>query len=835
MSYINKSLSKSINSLVLHFEFVKCKNLNDHTKKGKYYLVISFDQLMFYEKDFYEIQFKIFFYNIHQIYHCDKSNYIHITLKEDALTHDIGIKGMNKNILIKHLCIGYSTYYMFKSNKNIYVPITKETYKERCNRTNENSQIKKIDKSIQPFIGYKKVIYDDYFFFIHKSFQNATSISSGSGFYVDSRGVEISVKIGDQKSMIELDQTTDSNFYQLAKDHLNFLIQDVKIPLIIRKNFYYKKMNLSDDIAKWVGYEIYLKNETHTIVCIIFRRTFIPPLLDRRQDIIFTFRISYENQQEFNVTDKDLYDEVYIVANSITPNDIHNTYYVNLIQAQIDALLYNSEIYEYFETRIKIRPSYFEYIKMFLKSVLIILKEGDVKINSDIIDFLGDDIKVERNLEYLLNILLNQIPGINLLDTHKREKIKINRILHRLSYYLIYCLDAGLLSEKYNTTDFINGILIINKDKKKDIDDIVNFFLHLREKDFTKNYETNCLDLLKEDDKSEIQLSKKLDTNNYLINDFFLFYLHQCGYINKVFYYKNDDNYKKIISSILKCGINFKIKKKICKNLLTFSNDYKNRYFPLVNSIVSFLSYNCDKKNYCMLILSTLINITNNNNVIKDYLIKLNISKIANFLILSNDFDITHKIILLYINLSKDAHMCDDIINNGLIIHLLDILFNFYYIDLKLKKEICINILCIIGQIFNFKKHYTFILNHYIGLTEVAIYIYETTDFIYFDKIKLIYFFRQISQHSYMIKEQICKHLIPLIMKEIYLFIKKDFIYSSLNLLNVICDYKMNCLYLQKIKIFNLFNFIKSLKIIDLYKKVVLIENKVKKNLKIII
>ncbi|SBT81006.1 conserved Plasmodium protein, unknown function [Plasmodium malariae] len=799
MSYLNKSLSKSINALVLHLEFVKCKNLSDYKKKGKFYLIITYDHLIFYQKDFYEIQFKIFFNEILHIFHCDQSNYVHVTLKENSLTNDIGIKGINKNILIKQLCVGYSTYYMFHLNRNFYMPITKETYEERCNRTKQNSPLKKLDFSIQPFIGYRKIVFDDYFFFMHKSFQNFTTVSSESAFYVDYRGIEICIKIDDKKSMIELEQTADSNFYQLARNHLNFLINDMKLPLVIRRNFYYKKMNLSDDLAKWAGYEIYLKNETHTLVCIIFRRTYIPPLLDKRQDIYVTFRISHQSQQEFDVTDKHLFDEVYVVANSITPNDVHNTYYANLIQVQVDALIYSPEIYEFFETSIKIKPSYFDYIKMFLKSMLIILKEGDVVISSDILDFLGEDTKVERNLEYLLNVILNQISA-----------------------------------HKYNIADLIKGAIAISRDNKMAMDNIISFFLHVREKDYVKGYESSCLELLQENDNLDIELGSLLDSNNYSVNDFFLFYLHQCGYINKYFCYKNDDNYKKIIAYILKYGINIKIKKQICKNLLVFSNDYKNKYYALMNSIISFLSNNSDHKNLCQLILSTLINITNENNELKECLLKLNISMISNFLILSNDYDIINKIVLLYINLSKEEYMCDDIINNGLLINFVDILFNIYHIDIKLKKDICINILCILGQFFNYKKYYIFILNHYIGLVDVAIYIYQTTDSFYFDKIKLIFFFKQLVQYSYILKDQVCKHLCPLIIKEIYLFQNNDFIYSSLNLFDVLCDYKINCLYLHTMQILPLFHFIKSINIIDLYKKVIKLEDKVKKNLKIV-
>ncbi|WBY61117.1 Nd9 protein [Plasmodium yoelii yoelii] len=449
-------------------------------------------------------------------------------------------------------------------------------------------------------------------------------------------------------------------------------------------------------------------------------------------------------------------------------------------------------------------------------------------------DFLEEEIKIERDFSYLLNLILSQIPGINLIDTHISEKKKINRILHRLSDYIIYCLDTGFMSHKYNITDFINGALKIDSERREDVNYILNFFLHLRETDYGKEYEKECLKMLEIEKDGDMKINKLLSSKKYTINDFFLFYLHQSGYINKYYKYKNDNDYKKIVSYILRYGVDLKIKKSVCKNLLIFSNDYKNKYNILVNSIVIFLYQNSDRQNFCLFILSTLINITNNNDEIKNQLIKLNISKVANFFILSKDYEIVHKVILLYINLSKEEYMCDDMINNGLFINFLDILFDLYYINLKIKKEICINILCIIGQVLNYKKYAIFLLNNYIGLIEVAIYIYQTTDFVFFNKIKIIYFFKQIAKYNYIIKTQICNYIIPLVIKEIYLFSNKDFIYSVLNLLNTISDYKTNCLALIQMNILDFIGFIKSLSILDLYKKAIQIEKKIKKNLDVV-
>ncbi|EUD66041.1 hypothetical protein C922_03511 [Plasmodium inui San Antonio 1] len=820
MCYLRRSLSKSLNSLVLHFEFVKCKNLASYQKKGKYYMIISYDKLLFYEKDFYEVQFQIFFSDIRQIYICDESNYVHVTLKEGAAINDIGIKGINKSILVKQLCVAYSTYYMFNLNMNIYVPITNETYEERCRRTGHHSQPRKVDLSVQPFIGYRKVVFDEYFFFIHKSFQNFASVSSESTFYIDHRGIEISIKIDDQKSMIELDgvtkksKTADSNFYQLASSHLNFLINDSKIPLIIRKNFYYKRMNLSDDLAKWSGYEIYLKNETHTIVCIIFRRTFIPPLLDKSQDIFITFKISHQSQQEFNVTDKDLHAEVYVVANSMTPSDIHNAFYANLIQVQVDALLYNSDVYAYFESALKIKPSYFDHLKIFFKSMLVILKEGDVVINSEVMDFLGEDTKVERNLDYLLNVILNRIPGVNLLDTHRSEQIKINRVLHRLSDYLLYCLDSGFLSEKFNVTNLVKGAIVINADSMLPMNDVLNFLLHLRKPDYSVAYRKDCLELLQEEETPVqeanatgsfsmsavaeattesatregatpkcvtpetatstpplTKIERLLESEDHSVSDFFLFHLHQCGYINQHCRYKHDTSYRHIIACILKYGT-------------------------------------------------------------KNVLITLGIHKTCTLLILSNDYDVVDKIVLLYINLSKSKWMCEGIVNSGILLHMMDILLNIYSVNLRAKKEICINILCVIGQVCNYCRTYAqFLLTNYVEIVSTAICIYQSTDIQQFKKVKLIYFFKKILRHSYEMKEKICLQLCPLIMMEMHSASEdKDFIYSSLSLFDTMCCYKVNCLHLERMQIIPLLRFVKSLKVVELYKRAHRIEATVRKN-----
>ncbi|GAB69156.1 hypothetical protein PCYB_145840 [Plasmodium cynomolgi strain B] len=554
-------------------------------------------------------------------------------------------------------------------------------------------------------------------------------------------------------------------------------------------------MNLSDDLAKWSGYEVV-----------------IPPLLDKSQDIFVTFKISHQSQQEFNVTDKDLHAEVYVVANSITPNDIHNTFYANLIQVQVDALLYNSDVYGYFESALKIKPSYFDDLKMFFKSMLVILKEGDVVISSDVMDFLGEDTKVERNLEYLLNVILNRIPGVNLLDTHRSEQIKINRVLHRLSDYLLYCLDSGFLSEKFNVTDLINGAIAINADSMLAMNDIMNFLLHLRKRDYSVGYRKDCLELLREEEETSvqgpnetqvlptgtaavppIQIERLLESEDHSVSDFLLFHLHQCGYINQHCRYKHDASYKHIIACILKYGVNMKIKK-ILKNIL--------------------------------------INITNNNDETKNVLINLGIHKTCNLLILSHDSDLIQKIILLYINLSKNIWMCEGIVNSGILLHMIDIMFSIYSINFRAKKEICINILCVIGQVCNYCKTYAkFLLSNYAEIIPAAIYIYQATDIQQFEKVKLIYFFKKIQMHSYEMMEQICRQLSPLIIMEIYSASEdRDFIYSCLSLFDVMCCYKVNCLHLERMQIIPLLRFVQSLNVVELYKQAKRIEAAVRKS-----
>lgn len=47
---------------------------------------------------------------------------------------------------------------------------------------------------------------------------------------------------------------------------------------VLRNTPYMKKMNLSEDIACWLGWQMFIKTKQHVLVCMVMRRQYLPPL-----------------------------------------------------------------------------------------------------------------------------------------------------------------------------------------------------------------------------------------------------------------------------------------------------------------------------------------------------------------------------------------------------------------------------------------------------------------------------------------------------------------------------------------------------------------------------
>merc|ERR1719229_465955 len=59
---------------------------------------------------------------------------------------------------------------------------------------------------------------------------------------------------------------------------------------VVVNSAYMKRMNRSNDIAAWDGWEFFIRSKDNAFACVMFRREYIPPLCDLAQDIAVLLR-----------------------------------------------------------------------------------------------------------------------------------------------------------------------------------------------------------------------------------------------------------------------------------------------------------------------------------------------------------------------------------------------------------------------------------------------------------------------------------------------------------------------------------------------------------------
>ncbi|KAF4687765.1 hypothetical protein FOZ60_003548 [Perkinsus olseni] len=146
---------------------------------------------------------------------------------------------------------------------------------------------------------------------------------------------------------------------------------------VIQDKPYMKRMNLNDDLSAWSGWEFLSKTMTKASACVLLRRKYTPPLMDNRQDIIVTVHCPMKIMGKGRFTDDELLTECHIIADSITSMNEKSTVYCDMLQAKVDALMFNSEAYKWLNSRLDVRPSFAVHAKRIVAAVISLLqREG---------------------------------------------------------------------------------------------------------------------------------------------------------------------------------------------------------------------------------------------------------------------------------------------------------------------------------------------------------------------------------------------------------------------------------------------------------------------------
>eukprot|EP00397_Hematodinium_sp_SG-2012_P013128 GEMP01013321.1.p1 GENE.GEMP01013321.1~~GEMP01013321.1.p1 ORF type:complete len:639 (+),score=119.06 GEMP01013321.1:29-1945(+) len=431
----------------------------------------------------------------------------------------------NRKLLVQHLKCCWSVDFMWRFGE---VAVFPNFLTALTNRQDEAPLC-------EPFEGYKRCHYQDYTFFLREQFQEVrTAIqSSNTGQYEDSESFEISLHVHEPTSIVRLQQST------IQRDHVRWVAAEYKQMLtddcgqyyVLRNGPYLKKMNLVDDIASWTGWELFLKTEDFALIAMILRRQYIAPLMDTAQDLCVLVKCPLDK-----VDDKVFLQEAHIIADTISSDQTEFSVYREFIQSKLDALRYDEETIGWMESHLKLHPKGAADLrlqaKIFLRSLLkLFFDDNPASVSKVYLDphyCFGDEVEPWLELttcEDPISVAenLQETEGIDDTDESADKNQSKHNWYKRLSRYFAFCVDGGILGNKYSLRDLVENKGGLTSENGKKVQKCIEWMLHMRLKDTSRPW-------------FEVSITQQLtELDGWEFNDRVMIVLIETDYLRKLF------------------------------------------------------------------------------------------------------------------------------------------------------------------------------------------------------------------------------------------------------------------------------------------------------------
>eukprot|EP00439_Symbiodinium_sp_Y106_P040409 s4733_g4.t4 len=154
---------------------------------------------------------------------------------------------------------------------------------------------------IEPFRGYEDSFsYRGYSFWLRKGFASVSGLKDGvfqndQGWEVTYKaqpvsvppGVRVMVQVDNEQLIMDLEKSRDGmeDLRTVAMEYQRSLTENLDQFYVVVSGQYLKKMNRTDDIASWDGWEFFVRSKEYCFACVLFRRQYIPPLFSTCQKV----------------------------------------------------------------------------------------------------------------------------------------------------------------------------------------------------------------------------------------------------------------------------------------------------------------------------------------------------------------------------------------------------------------------------------------------------------------------------------------------------------------------------------------------------------------------
>ncbi|KAK1936884.1 hypothetical protein X943_002915 [Babesia divergens] len=675
-------------------------------------------------------------------------------------------------------------------------------FKEAESCTDEDSdddvQIAGQERTLLPFKGYKKVTLNDHFLFVRDSFEH-TSFASGNltRLQDNARGMSINVNLREPVRIHSPEQAPPQDLYQYSRGFLH----EFQVMEVLKDEFYNKRMNLNSDLAMWSCYHLLIKTDTSLVAFFVFRRLYMPPMLDNCQDILIRFDVSTTRHLGSGIKD---------------------SRYKDLIQVRLDNLRFDYAMYEFLKFQCGMVPSYYNLIKGFVSSVLRLLPQDlvDPTLVAQLKD--PDGVISDEPMDYIYTIK-TLIFGIGTVDESTERQELINKFNMRLADFIAICIDELLLDNQLSLTILTKYLNSMEEDKyKKTLREVTAYLMHFRSNDFSKEYSSALMDEILETYSGE---QCCFSWTNVIFNHYATsrmieegFFIHQ--YARSLQKVEGGWNpYVNLLTDLIEQYRKDIIIERICKKFLEIPRPIDVSYLPLVKCLIGMLRRHTTNYKIVLIVTSILTNFSFHSMVFKDHMIKYGVATILVGNMLHNEHQIVLATLKLMINITKTTEQQDAFLNQGVMSSFITVLGRYY----EKNSDIIGYSAGVLGQLFN-STNVSIAPNQIEYITEIMLYAFHIGTSDPTMMVMIMFCLRKLPKTSN-IYIKIGKHVIRSIIMNLQIYNDDDFVINSLELLLGLTMRVYNCISMRK------FGLVETLDQIRMNDTVVQIANKVKERI----
>lgn len=710
--------------------------------------------------------------------------YFLLKLREDrdpAWGSQILIESQFRDLLLERIALCWQTSFMFRRYQVEKFPQAKASLSDQF--LGADGSMLNIDQlQVNPFQGYEGDFkHRGYSFFLRTGFKTTSGLKLGT--YVHDTGwtvtynrqsvvvpaaTQVTVHVGDLIPSMELERSASGadDIRTIAAGYKQALTEALDQFYVLVNAPYAKKMNRTNDIASWDGWEFFVRSRDHIFVCVLLRRENIPPLCDVVQDVVVLLRAPGHRIK--NDACEVLLDECRFVADSLATTSEGKAPYREIIQARLDTLQFNEDAYLWLEGNLKMMPVHRKPAAIkFVRSIVYVLVSEGLIFDDQVLE---DD--VFRDTPWLHNPLLVPQEMLSdaepLLGTEAGKEERRNSWYWRISRYLAYCVDGGIMGERFTLADLVRAVGKGGYETDKKLKGVIEFLLHVVPRnDWKVSFGSGRLPLF-------LILQDPSNFADYMFNERVMRVLISENYIQAEWARKKTlmgSSYENLLATMLVSeNVGMGLRTLICRQVLESTNaaaaDTKHIYEHhkpkvLVPALVKVMQGGNLSLASCA--TAALVNLSCGTPDTKTLLVQQGAVKICMEQLKAKDEDLTLYTLYLLVNLTKTPHHRAIVVREGGVPLLVDILTSSYQ-NLR-KQKVLTEVASVLGQLCNDRDTRSSISDDF-PVVPCLLWIYDAAEPNTKLKSKLIFALRQLCAAAQN-KIKVGHHVIPKVIEEL--------------------------------------------------------------------